>query len=255
MRIVSYNILDGGEGRADPIAETLLAQKPDIVVLVEADNIDVLERISRRLEMDYVRGEGSSHAVAIFSRWVIDHSINHAAIRGQPRCLLEAAIQQPDGPLWVVGAVHLPAGAREDDERQRETQLPALLEAFADHRRAGRPHILCGDLNSNSPIQDINPACVKEKTRQAYLDNGGRIPRRVMQALFDAGYVDTLALVDPQAAAHAGSFTTQTPGQRVDYILAWGFRPRQVSGAWIEQDRLARYASDHFPVGAQISAA
>ena len=37
MRIVSYNILDGGVGRADPIAEVLLAQRPDVVGLVEAD--------------------------------------------------------------------------------------------------------------------------------------------------------------------------------------------------------------------------
>ena len=27
MRIVSYNILDGGEGRADPLAEVLLAHQ------------------------------------------------------------------------------------------------------------------------------------------------------------------------------------------------------------------------------------
>ena len=36
MRICSYNILDGGEGRADPLAEVILAQRPDIVAIVEA---------------------------------------------------------------------------------------------------------------------------------------------------------------------------------------------------------------------------
>ena len=36
MRIVRYNILDGGEGRADPLAEVIEAQRPDLVALVEA---------------------------------------------------------------------------------------------------------------------------------------------------------------------------------------------------------------------------
>ena len=45
MKLVSYNILDGGEGRADPLAEVIESQSPDIVVLIEADNPDVLERI------------------------------------------------------------------------------------------------------------------------------------------------------------------------------------------------------------------
>ena len=31
MRVVSYNILDGGEGRADPLAEVLIARRPDVV--------------------------------------------------------------------------------------------------------------------------------------------------------------------------------------------------------------------------------
>jgi endonuclease/exonuclease/phosphatase family metal-dependent hydrolase len=36
----------------------------------------------------------------------------------------------------------------------------------------------------------------------------------------------------------------------VDYIFTFGIdSPRD---AWIEQDRLARYASDHFPVGVEI---
>jgi endonuclease/exonuclease/phosphatase family metal-dependent hydrolase len=74
-----------------------------------------------------------------------------------------------------------------------------------------------------------------------------------MQKLFDAGYIDTLAAYDPAMAASAGSFTTQTPGQRLDYVLTSGIDPVNVRSAWIEQGRLAKYASDHFPVGADIA--
>jgi endonuclease/exonuclease/phosphatase family metal-dependent hydrolase len=48
------------------------------------------------------------------------------------------------------------------------------------------------------------------------------------------------------------TFTTQHPGQRVDYIFTHGVDRRHIADAWIERDRLATYASDHYPVGAEI---
>jgi endonuclease/exonuclease/phosphatase family metal-dependent hydrolase len=96
----------------------------------------------------------------------------------------------------------------------------------------------------------IDPSNCKPATRSAWETNGGMIPRRVVQRLLDNGYVDSLQSFAPHDAARTGSFTTQEPGQRVDYVFTFGVeRPRD---AWIEQDRLARYASDHFPVGLEI---
>jgi endonuclease/exonuclease/phosphatase family metal-dependent hydrolase len=254
MRIISYNILDGGEGRADPLAEILLAQKPDIVALAEADNTAVLDRLSRRLGMDYIVGPGpGKHAVALFSRWSIGQSINHAAIRGVPPCLLEAVVNEPAGGRWVVGVTHLSARAFEADEVIREGEARALLDVFAEYRRTGQRHILAGDFNANSPIQQIDPAQCKPKTREAWQANGGQIPRRVVQLLLDAGYVDSLAAVAGPAATTAGSFTTQYPGQRIDYLFTYGFDRPQLKEAWIEQDRLARYASDHLPIGLEMA--
>ena len=99
-------------------------------------------------------------------------------------------------------------------------------------------------------MQSIDPAECKPATLDAWKANGGGVPRRVIQRLFDVGYVDSLHAFKPQYAIRAGSFTTQHPGQRVDYIFTFGAdAPRD---AWIEQDRLARYASDHFPVGVEL---
>ena len=47
MRIVSYNIYNGGEGRADPLAEVIEAQRPDVVALLEADDPATLQHIAR----------------------------------------------------------------------------------------------------------------------------------------------------------------------------------------------------------------
>ena len=51
-----------------------------------------------------------------------------------------------------------------------------------------------------------------------------------------------------------GTFSTQYPGQRVDYIFTHTILHSRFKDAWIEQDRLAKYASDHFPIGLELSA-
>ena len=66
-------------------------------------------------------------------------------------------------------------------------------------------------------------------------------------------YVDTLHAVQGDLAVSAGTFSTQLPGQRVDYIFSHGFDRSRLTEARIETDRLAKYASDHFPVTAQIT--
>jgi len=254
MRLMSYNILDGGTGRADPLAEIVLAQRSDIIVLVETQDPAVVERIARRTEMDFIRAGDERHSATILSRWPIEETVDHGAQRSEiSKALLEATVRAPDGTEWVIGAVHLHAGAFEADEQVREKELDAVLDAFARRRREHRPHILAGDFNANAPYQRIDPSKCKPKTRQAWQENGGDVPRRVVQRLLDSGYVDTLRAVDEQRAAADVSFTTLHPGQRVDYVLCFGIAPRRIRDAWIEHDRLAKYASDHYPVGVEIS--
>jgi endonuclease/exonuclease/phosphatase family metal-dependent hydrolase len=253
MRIVSYNILDGGEGRADPLAEVIEAQRPDIVALIEADVPVVVERIAKRLSMDFVTGEGRQHSVALLSRWPITQSINHAGLNAEIyRCFMEATVLDPTGAEWPVGVVHLPAGATDAAEESRIHDLSIILELFKPHRLANRPHLFCGDFNSNAIYQKIDPAKCRRDTRQAWEANGQTLPRKVIREVVRAGYTDTHAVRHNELSELTGSFDTQMPGQRVDYIFAFGLPDTAVKDTWVEQDRLAKYASDHFPVGAEF---
>ncbi len=260
MRLVSYNILDGGEGRADPLAEVVLAQRPDVVGLVEADDPEVVRRIARRLSMDYVFAPGKpgrsgrEKTSALLSGFPIVSSLNHGRLRPElTKSFVMATLRTPGGGEIDVGVVHLHARAGRDDEQIRLREIDALLDITAPLRNDQRPHILMGDFNANSPVQQIDLGRCKPRTREDAQANEGLIPREVMSRLLACGYIDTLAAFDPDAARHACTFTTQHPGQRVDYILAFGIRPPQVTWAHIEHDRLAKYASDHFPVAAEIA--
>src|SRR3954452_13257343 len=131
MRLLSYNILDGGEGRADPLAEVMLAQRADIVAVVEADDPDVQQRIARRLKMDYIAGESKQHQAALYSRWRIAESINHSALHPELEgSYLEVKVLEPGGRAWEICVVHMPAHARESDAADREKELATLLRIF-----------------------------------------------------------------------------------------------------------------------------
>jgi endonuclease/exonuclease/phosphatase family metal-dependent hydrolase len=252
MRLVSYNILDGGEGRAEALAEVIEGQRPDVVVLVEADVPAIVQGIAERLKMDFLLGLGRKHAAAILARGRIVESVNHSLLRKEfADCVLEAAVAT-GGAEWVVAAVHLHPRARLEDEAKRQREIDAILEIFATRRAENRAHLLAGDFNANSPIQRVDPQKCKPRTREDIEANGGVLPRTAVQKLLSAGYVDTLHAVVGSAAATMGSFTTKHPGQRVDYIFAYGVEAGRLKEARVVQDGLAKDASDHFPVMVEI---
>ena len=253
MRIVSYNILDGGVGRADPLGEVLEAQNADVIVLVEATDEWVVARTAKRFGMTAVTGRTERSTVTLLSRWPIATHVNHAASDpAGPRAWLEADIRPPDAASVVVHAVHLHARATLADEQKRMTQIARVLDAARPLRESGTRHVIVGDLNANAPRQRIDIDRCKPKTRDAYTQNGNVIPRDVVAALLDHGYTDTLAAVHGEAAFDQATFTTHWPFQRVDYIFTHGLPREAIVDAWIETDRLATYSSDHYPVGVEL---
>ena len=252
MRIISYNILDGGVGRADPLAEVIEAQRPDVVGLVEADDLAVVERIANRLKMDYVHAIGNSHAVALLARDPILESVNYAPLEPRlSKCFLDAKVQTSRGEI-VLAIIHLHDGAFEQDEDRREEEVGIILDRLKHYRDDRLPHMIMGDFNSTSPLQEIDPQKLCPTSKQAFADNGNIIPRRVIQRILDTGYGDCLAMARRMEAKIGATFTTLHPGQRIDCIFVNGMEAGAVKDAWIETDRLARYASDHFPIGAEI---
>jgi endonuclease/exonuclease/phosphatase family metal-dependent hydrolase len=251
MRTVTYNILDGGVGRADPLAEVIIAQSPDVVCLVEADDNAVVDRIARRLGMDFVVAPGRNHTSALLTKWPIRTSINHALAGAKvSRSFLEVEVVDPAGRTWPIGVIHLPAGPTAADEKSRMTDLAEGLRVFEPHRKEHRAHLICGDFNANAPYQLTDPAKCTPRSREAWVHAAP--PHDVIGAMVAAGYLDTYRVHHDETEPSIGSFTTQHPGQRVDYIFAFGVPAESVVDAWIETDRLAKYAGDHFPVGAEI---
>jgi endonuclease/exonuclease/phosphatase family metal-dependent hydrolase len=203
--------------------------------------------------MDFVHGAGNYKASAVLSRLPIRDSINHGPLNKElTKSLLEATVVDEKGEQWTLGVLHLHAKALEADEAVREREISKVLEIFERHRNQGRAHLLMGDFNSNSPGQVIDPSKCKLSTREAWQKNGGYVPRRVVQKILDAGYVDSMAVADGKNAFTTGTFSTELPGQRVDYVFAYGFGEERIRRGCIVYDGDADEASDHFPIVAEI---
>ncbi len=252
MRIVSYNILNGGGDRIDALTTVIAANRPDIVVLVEADDPTVVETLATRLGMHHFHGSAGTHGGAILSRWTMTAAFNRAVGNGHwMNAFVEARITDPAGVEWPIVGVHFAAHASLERESLRDKQLDALFDRLKHLQ--DKPHLLVGDFNSNAPSQRIDPMRCSPRTQQDWRTNGGSIPRRIIQRLLDAGYTDTLHTLSPEIANTTGTYTTTSPGQRIDYILTHSIERTNLRSAWIDQSPPTRTASDHYPIGAEIA--
>jgi endonuclease/exonuclease/phosphatase family metal-dependent hydrolase len=244
MRISVYNLHLGGTGRADPLAEVLLAGKPDIVVTTEATDPDVLSRLAARLSMDFAHAPAADgRGVAVFTsgqllETVSHHPLGQATSHRRPP-VLESLIRLPNRPdlrLFAAEWVSTP-----DGEAARIDETRWLVDHLRPLRDDRRPHLIAGTLHTLSPGQS------------AALGAAPSLPSTAVYAMLEGtGYVDSYLAAGPTTAnpEHDGTYSTQNPRLRLDYLWAFGPVP---TTAWIETDRLATYASDHFPTGAEFA--
>jgi endonuclease/exonuclease/phosphatase family metal-dependent hydrolase len=253
MRILTYNIKDGGTDREKLLLDVIRAQDADVIGLVEADDVGLVSRFAGVLGMKFVHAPGRKGASALLTRYPIRDSVNHAPRHEQlTKSFAEVRVDVPGRGELTFGVLHLHAHAREEDESKRQVEIDCILAIMAGHRAAHRPHVLMGDFNSNSPVQEIDIERCKPSTREEYEANGRRIPRRVVQTVLDAGYTDVMDAVRPDLARRGGTFSTEYPGQRVDYVFTHGVPREQLRGADIVTAPPAKEASDHFPVVVEI---
>src|SRR5215469_10544750 len=100
-RVLSYNILVGGQPRINQITTMIQAADPDIVGLVEAINPRVVETLAKRLGMQYrvsALGHNSTDwQVAVLTRLPIVHTEVHICPGTLTKPLLEVCVEEVDG--------------------------------------------------------------------------------------------------------------------------------------------------------------
>ena len=238
-RVLTYNIRFGGRGRESALAEVIRACEPDIVVLQEATDAGVVERLARDTQMEqWASRPGSS--LGFLSRRTVQGFGWHRP-RMSRHAFLE--IQLPGSEARIFG-VHLSAVHAAWTESRRVIELRALLKAIAQHQHGF--HVLTGDFNTLAPGELLDFRKLPGRLRALVWLSGGTVRWRTIQIVLDSGYVDGYRAIHPDVPGF--SFPTWDPHARLDYLfLPTRYSTRLLSCEVQDGPRVIE-ASDHLPL-------
>jgi endonuclease/exonuclease/phosphatase family metal-dependent hydrolase len=242
LRLLAYNIRYGGRGREDLLIATILASSPDVVLLQEATRASVVERLAEGAGM-HQWATFRRQSLGFLSREPVEHFEWH-----RPRFSRHAFLEVvPAGTAVRLFGVHLSAVHAAWTERRR-VFVRALLKSIERHQSG--MHVLAGDFNTLAPGELLDPARLPRRLRPFVWLSGGQIRWRTIREVLNAGYVDAFRHVHPTEPGP--TFPTNDPHIRLDYV----FVPRQfadrISMCEIPAAKMARQASDHFPLLAEL---
>ena len=254
MRLLTYNIREGGVGRAEQIAEVIKAASPDVVALQEATHPGVVEQIAKLAGFRY-SGSQHSHSTGFLSNVpVVSHAWRHP-----PRtrhALLEVSLAEGYPRVFVL---HLRAWFSKWSERRRATELRGLLDGIqaqlVKENRAFAFHVLAGDFNALAPGELFDSTPMPAWIRGMVWISGRDIARSTIEMMQTDGYVDAWRTLHSDHAVDPGyTFPVWNPHVRLDYVFTPAeFASRFTACEVMRVPDAARAASDHFPLLVEIS--
>ena len=254
MRLLTYNIREGGVGRVEALAEVIGAARPDVVALQEAREPAVVEQLAKVAGFKYW-GSQRAHSTGFMSRVPV---LNHAW-RQPPRtrhALLEVALADGLPRLFVV---HLRAWFSRWNEQQRVRELRGLLtgirEQLERERHAFAFHVLAGDFNALAPGELFDPSPMPAWIRGMVWLSGREFPRSTVETMRTDGYVDAWRVTHADSVQEPGfTFPVWNPHVRLDYVFTPTAYASRVLGCEVMKTlEVARTASDHFPLLVELS--
>jgi endonuclease/exonuclease/phosphatase family metal-dependent hydrolase len=251
MRLLTYNVLKGGQGREAEIVEVIRTVVPDVVVVQEVLEVNRFRRIATALEMSPYLAEGRGRVplrVGLLSGLPVLDFRTLDLWPLWPSCL-QATVRLANGSYLTVFGLHLAAYYPWFFEGWRTYQVRSLLRYI--RRAVPGLHLLAGDFNTIAPGDRASLAQAPLWVKAQTWFQAGYIPRWSLRLLLDEGYVDCFRKMHPEK----DGFTLPSPHPqvRLDYVfvtpsLAEALRECRV----ITPPGKVASASDHLPVLAEF---
>src|SRR6185369_14214044 len=129
LRLLSYNIRYGGSGREPSLAAAIRAANADVVVLQEATEPAVVQRLATLCDFKHW-GSRPGGSTGFLSRVAVDHHAwHHPPAARHP--FLEIALA---GRETRIFGLHLSAWFSRWSERRRAREIRALLDGIREHQ-------------------------------------------------------------------------------------------------------------------------
>jgi endonuclease/exonuclease/phosphatase family metal-dependent hydrolase len=248
LRLLSYNVRYGGTGREAQLASAIRAADPDLVVLQEATEPRVVERLSAETGLKIWAAQ-PGHSLAYLSRLPVARHEWHRP-RGSKRHFVEI---EPEGLGLRVYGVHLSAVHSFLTERRRMRELRSML-AWVETRHFDF-RVFVGDFNTLAPGELLEARKLPLRLRPMVWLSGGRVRYQTIQIMLANGYLDGFRLLHPEREQDPGyTFPTWDPHVRLDFVfLHERFGDRLKECRVLADGPVFKEASDHFPLLARLT--
>lgn len=239
LRVMTYNVHSciGMDGKLDAerIARVIARARPDVVALQELDvgrsrtaGMDQAQLIAHYLQMEFQFHPALHLEEERYGDAILTHLPLRLVKAGSLPGLADKLLLEPRGALWVaielhgkvVQVINTHLGLH---PRERMAQVAALLGSdWLAHEQCRDPVILCGDFNA-LPLSSV---C-----------------RRLTGRLKDVQ-------IEAQRHRPKSTYSGRFPTLRIDHIFT--SPDLEVTGIEVPGSELARSASDHLPLIAEI---
>ncbi len=251
LRVMTYNILDGGIGREDSILEVIRAVNPDLIVIQEVTDVKTLTFLAQTLEMQSFIGKGNTkRKVALLSRLPVLDFKNYHPIFPIWNNIIEADIQyQSDKSFRLIG-VHLIAGPWIGLELWRYLETNYILKHYQQFSQ--RPFLIAGDFNSVAPNDKVISSRIPGRLKIILWLQGNHVFHYSLQSMLSSGLIDCFRFINPNDEGF--TLPPPKPNIRLDYIFINDAMKKYLKNCWVvRKPNPVTKASDHCPVVAEFN--
>lgn len=250
MKVMTYNVLDGGVGREQAILEVIQSVQPDIVILQEVYTSDFLQDLGTVLRMEPFFATGNKkRRVGLLSRLPIRSATSHHPTFPIWRNVVEAEIECPSNKILYVFGVHPKADLGIVSEWWRWWEAKHILTYVSLY--SSRLCLIAGDFNAIAPgdafVANTMPGWLKLKL---WLQGNRAYPYSIGEYLA-AGFTDSFRYMNEGEAGF--TLPPPQPNSRLDYVFVNRVLKAYLKKCWVVYEpTVVESASDHYPVVAEF---
>ena len=250
LRVMTYNILDGGNNRESFILDVIKNAKPDVVILQEVFTESFLKPLSDSLGMNYFLGGGNKERkVALLSKLPVISFKSHHPVFPIWRNFIDAEIEyEPNETARIVG-VHPMANLGLIFEIWRWWEANHIVRHL--HNYQNRPCLIAGDFNAIAPGEMVKIESMPNWLKWIIYLQGNRVYRFSIAKFLSAGFTDCFRSLNSDEGF---TLPPPNPNSRLDYIFVNATMRPYLRKCWVVREpESVSYASDHYPVMAEFS--
>jgi exodeoxyribonuclease-3 len=251
LRVMTYNILDGGQHREDDILEVIQTANPDILVIQEVIDEEILKLLAHNLQMNHFFGEGNrERKVALLSRLPIENFKSHHPLFPIWHNFIEAKVKMSSGEVFRLIGVHLIANPWIGFEVWRLLEIRYITKYIQQY--SNDPCLMAGDFNTVAPNDRIITSRIPIRLKFILWLQGNQVHRFTIRSLISSGFIDCFRLKNPNEDGF--TLPPPQPNTRLDYIFINQAMQKYLTKCWVVRESNAvMKASDHYPVVAEFN--